>query len=104
MNALVTAKTSNLIFLQVKESDADYHGPDYSALVVATAAGGTSGIEPGTRITVDGTLTTFLGLRAIDKFTNLVVTLSAIEAPPLPVAEATLDVASGGSHANRGSV
>jgi large repetitive protein len=83
-NALVTARAANGFFVQVKETDAGYTGPDNSGLFVFTATAPT--VNPGDRVTVtNGTVTNFNGQIELSMVSFTVGTTGG--APPVPVTE-----------------
>ena len=67
-NALVTGKGSNGFFVQIKETDSGYNGPDYSGLFVftGTAAPTLTNTTVGARVTISGRVTNFQGQLELD--------------------------------------
>ncbi len=98
-NALITGRASNGFFVQVKETDAGYVGADNSGLFVFTSSAPPAKAVVGSRVTVDGTVTLFSGEIEIDSVLNLIVTSTATEPPPLPVAVSYADIKTGGPRA-----
>ena len=95
-NAIVTARISNGFFVQVKEGDAGYVGPDFSGLFVFT--GGAPTIALGDRVDVSGTIQDFFGQLQISMSTATVV-VSAAEALPAPIVVTPAQVGTGGARA-----
>lgn len=94
-NVLVTATTTSGFFVQVKEGDAGYAGPDFSGVFVAGAAHGRSA---GERVNLqNATVDDFFGERQLASATAVV--LSSGEAPPAPVAVLASELATGGTRA-----
>jgi large repetitive protein len=101
-DALVTGKAANGFFVQVKETDAGYQGPNFSGLFVFS---GNSTLDDavvvGNRISIDGTTTSFQGQIEITNPTSITITNAGIEAPPAPIVATVAQVTTGGSLANQ---
>jgi imidazolonepropionase-like amidohydrolase len=100
-NALVTGKGSNGFFVQVKQGDAGYAGPDHSGMMVFTGAG-TPTLESatvGARVTIDGRVANFQGQLELDNVAAVTVTAPGPEAPPAPIAATYAEIKTGGSRA-----
>ncbi len=101
-NVLVTGVGSNGFFVQVKEGDPGYAGPDNSGLFVFTSsAPKTTGATPmpitvGARVTVDAGVANFQGETELSGIANLQITAAGPEAPPAPIAVSYSDIATGG--------
>lgn len=96
-NALVTAKGSNGFFLQVKEGDAGYDGPNYSGFFVFTtnAAFLTAAVVGG-RVDVEGQLVNFFGQLEISGPTSVVRVGTTTETLPAPVTATIAEIGLGG--------
>ncbi|MBA3820898.1 MAG: amidohydrolase family protein, partial [Deltaproteobacteria bacterium] len=100
-NALVTGKGSNGFFVQVKEGDAGYTGPDHSGLFVfaGAAAATLNNATVGARVTIDGRVALFNGQLELDNVTAVTVDAVGPEAAPAPIAVSYADVKTGGPRA-----
>lgn len=104
-NVLVTGVGSNGFFVQVKQGDPGYAGPDRSGLFVFTSSApkttGTTptAIAPGMRVTVDGAVATFQGEIELSNLSNVQIVSAGPEALPAPVAVSYAEVVTGGSRA-----
>jgi cytosine/adenosine deaminase-related metal-dependent hydrolase len=94
--ALVTARNASGYFVQVKPSDADYAGPDYSGLFVFAPQ---NAVRAGDRVTLSPAIVqSFFG--ELEIANAAVVSIDhAGEAPPAPVDVTAADVATGGARA-----
>ncbi|MDQ3366346.1 MAG: amidohydrolase family protein [Myxococcota bacterium] len=99
--ALVTGKGSNGFFVQVKESDAGYTGPDHSGLFVFTGASAATlnNATVGARVTIDGRVANFFGQLELDNVTAVTVVAAGPEASPAPIAVTYAEVKTGGPRA-----
>ncbi|HVK82996.1 MAG TPA: amidohydrolase family protein, partial [Kofleriaceae bacterium] len=86
-NALVTGKGSNGFFVQVKETDADYIGPDHSGLFVFTGpmTPALAAANVGARVTIDGKIAVFQGQTELDSVSMVTQNAAGPEAPPSPI-------------------
>ena len=100
-NALVTGVGTNGFFVQVKEGDMGYSGPDNSGLFVFTGtnAAALMNATVGARVSVDGTIASFQGEIELSPVTAVTVDAAGPEMPPAPIAVAYSDVATGGPRA-----
>ena len=100
-NALVTGKGTNGFFVQIKETDAGYTGPDNSGLFVftGTAAPTLANATVGTRVAIDGSVANFQGQTELDPVTAVTVMAAGPEALPAPIATTYAEVATGGTKA-----
>jgi hypothetical protein len=104
-NVLVTGVGSNGFFVQVKETDASYGGPDNSGLFVFTSSapqttgGSPTAIVPGARVTIEGTTAVFQGQTELSAVTSLQINAAGPEAPPAPIAVSYADIVTGGPRA-----
>ena len=100
-NALVTGKGSNGFFVQIKETDAEYTVADYSGLFVFTGAGTAPYMAAvvGQRVTVDGTVTNFLGQLELDTVINVTVTSTGPAETPAPINVTYAEIKTGGARA-----
>jgi hypothetical protein len=100
-NALVTGKGSNGFFVQIKETDAGYTGPDYSGLFVFTSNNATllAAANVGARVTIDGKVTLYQGQTELDSVSAVTQTAAGPETPPAPIAVSYADVITGGPRA-----
>ncbi|MGE5185392.1 MAG: thrombospondin type 3 repeat-containing protein [Acidobacteriota bacterium] len=98
-NVLVTAKGTNGFFVQIKPGDAGYTTADYSGVFVFT--GGASPLlanaTVGARVTVDGTVASFMGELELATVTAVTVVAAGPEALPDPVTAQYGEVATGGA-------
>jgi len=98
-NALVTGRGSNGFFVQIKETDPGYAGPDNSGLFVFTSAAPPGTAAVGARVTIDGSVANFQGETELDTVTNVQVTAAGPEAPPAPIAAGYAEIKTGGPRA-----
>jgi hypothetical protein len=98
-NVLVTGRGSNGFFVQVKEGDTGYSGPDNSGLFVFTSAAPPVAAAVGARVTIDGSVANFQGELELDTVTSVQVTAAGPEAAPAPIAVSYAEVATGGTRA-----
>ncbi len=100
-NALVTGKGTNGFFVQLKVGDPGYTGPDNSGLFVYTGPMSTQLMNAvvGMRVTVDGTVKSFLGQLELDSVSSVLPTTMVVEAAPAPVAVTYAEVKTGGTRA-----
>lgn len=97
-NALVTGKGSNGFFIQVKEGDAGYAGPEYSGLFVfTTSATSLEAAEVGARVNVEGQMTNFFGQLEISNTVAVSRVGSTVEAAPAPTPATLAEIGVGGS-------
>ena len=90
-NALVTGKGANGFFIQVKETDAGYAGPNFSGLFVFTTnAPYLAAAVVGGRVTLEGQLTNFFGQLEITNLVSMTRVGATTEAAPAPTT-ATID-------------
>jgi hypothetical protein len=100
-DALVTGKGSNGFFVQVKDGDAGYEGPDHSGMMVFTGPNTPTlaSAAVGARVTIDGRVTNFQGQLELDSVTTVIVRAPGPEAPPAPIAATYAEVKTGGPRA-----
>lgn len=104
-NALVTGVGSNGFFVQVKEGDPGYAGPDQSGLFVFTSSAPKTTTAPampitvGMRVTLGGSVTIFQGQTELANLSSLQIVAAGSEAPPAPISVSYADVATGGPRA-----
>jgi hypothetical protein len=100
-NAIVTGKGSNGFFVQVKEGDAGYMGPAYSGLFVYTGsmAPALANAVIGTRVTIDGNVTTFQGQLELDGIAAVLPETMISEPAPAPIGTTYAEVKTGGTRA-----
>jgi len=98
-NVLVTGRGSNGFFVQIKEADAGYAGPDNSGLFVFTSTAPPAAAAVGARVTIDGSVANFQGETELDTVINVQVTAAGPEAPPAPIAVGYAEVKTGGPRA-----
>ena len=104
-NVLVTGVGANGFFVQVKESDPGYHGPDHSGLFVFTSTAPRTTTTPampitvGMRVTVDASGTIFQGQTELQNMTRLAIVSTGPESPPAPIAVSYADISTGGPRA-----
>ncbi|MDX2087252.1 MAG: lamin tail domain-containing protein [Kofleriaceae bacterium] len=100
-NALVTGKGTNGFFVQIKETDGGYNGPDYSGLFVytGTAAPTLAAATVGARVTIDGKVAVYQGQTELDSVSSVTQTAAGPEAPPMPITVSYADVITGGPRA-----
>lgn len=104
-NVLVTGVGSNGFFVQVKEGDTGYAGPDRSGLFVFTSSAPKTTTTPampitvGARVTLGGSVTVFQGQTELANLSNLQIIAAGPETPPAPIAVSYTDVATGGPRA-----
>ncbi|HWU89289.1 MAG TPA: lamin tail domain-containing protein [Kofleriaceae bacterium] len=98
-NALVTGKGSNGFFVQVKQGDAGYQGPEYSGLMVFTGASAPTlaNATVGLRVTIDGRVASFQGQLELDSVAAVTATTTTPEAAPAPVATTYAEIKTGGT-------
>ncbi|MDB4953782.1 MAG: uncharacterized protein JWO36_1351 [Myxococcales bacterium] len=100
-HALVTGHGTNGFFVQVKIGDAEYTSPDNSGLFVFT---GTTSTElpkatVGARVSIDGTIDSFVGEIELANVTLVTVDAVGPEAAPAAISATYAEVATGGSRA-----
>jgi large repetitive protein len=96
-NALITGVGSNGFFVQVKETDPGYTGPDNSGLFVFTGTPLPAAAVVGARVTLDGSATVFQGQTELEVAAADIVTIAAgPEAPPAPIAVTYNQIRTGG--------
>lgn len=101
LNALVTGKGTNGFFIQVKEGDTGYTGPDNSGVFVFTGAASaalTTAVV-GERFTISGDVDVHTGELELDNITATTATTATPEALPAPIDVAYAEVATGGTRA-----
>ncbi|MCW5801627.1 MAG: amidohydrolase family protein [Deltaproteobacteria bacterium] len=100
VNALVTGKGSNGFFVQVKEGDAGYLGPDFSGMFVFTGANAPTlaMANVGSRVTIDGRVANFQNQIELDTVTAVVATATGV-APPAAIDVTIAQVKTGGTKA-----
>jgi hypothetical protein len=100
-NALVTGKGTNGFFVQIKESDPGYTVADYSGLFVFTGSATAPYMAAvvGARVTVDGTVTNFLGQLELDTVINVTVTSTGPAEVPAPIDVTYAEIKTGGARA-----
>jgi large repetitive protein len=97
---LVTGRGTNGFFVQVKEGDPGYTGPDNSGLFVFTSAAPPVVAAVGARVTVDGAPADFHGeIQFATTAASVQVAAAGPEAPPAPIAVTYAEVATGGTRA-----
>lgn len=97
-NALVTGKGSNGFFIQVKEGDPGYDGPNYSGLFVFTTnATSLAAAEVGGRVNVEGQMTNFFGQLEISNTVAVSRVGDSVEAAPAPTPATLAEIGVGGS-------
>ncbi len=85
-NALVTGKGTNGFFIQIKETDAGYDGPNYSGLFVFTSnAAFLTAAEVGGRVNVEGQMTNFFGQLEVSNAVTVSRVGATTEAAPAPI-------------------
>jgi large repetitive protein len=101
--ALVTGRGSNGFFVQVKEGDPGYMGPDFSGLFVFTGANAPTlaNATVGARVAIDGRVTNFQGQIELDTVTAVTVEAAGPEAPPAPIVVTYAEAKTGGSRATQ---
>ncbi len=101
LNALVTGKGTNGFFVQVKEGDTGYMGPDNSGLFVFTNTGSPllANAVVGTRVTIDGRVANFQGEIELDTITTVTQTTTTPESAPMPIAVTYAEIKTGGTRA-----
>ncbi|HEU4728531.1 MAG TPA: thrombospondin type 3 repeat-containing protein [Kofleriaceae bacterium] len=99
-NVLVTGVGSNGFFVQIKDTDSSYVTADNSGLFVFTSTKPAADVQPGVRVTLEGTVEDFNGQ------TELVVVPAKVqvaqggpETPPAPVSVTYAELAAGGATA-----
>lgn len=104
-NVLVTGVGSNGFFVQIKEGDPGYTGPENSGMFVFTSSAPktttikATPITVGTRVTVDGSVANFQNQIELDTVAGVQITAAGLEAPPAPIAMSYADVKAGGARA-----
>jgi cysteine-rich repeat protein len=94
--ALVTGRNASGFFLQVREDDVGYLGPDNSGIFVFSAG---NLVAVGDRVTItSANIQDFFGQIQLSGVSGVMVTSSG-EAPPAPILETPANVATGGSRA-----
>lgn len=97
-NALVTAKGANGFFLQVKEGDVGYDGPNHSGFFVfTTSAPFLAAAVVGGRVDVEGQLMNFFGQLEISGPTSVVRVGTTTEPLPAPVSATIAELTLGGA-------
>ncbi len=95
-NVLVTGRTSGGFFVQVKETDAGYQGPEYSGLFVYAP---NHAVAVGDRVSIGrATVQDFFGQIQLASV-GFVVVESSGESAPAPTPAAAADVQTGGARA-----
>src|SRR5262249_35597771 len=91
---LVTGKGTNGFFVQVKESDAGYAGPDNSGLFVFTGPNTTTLMTAvvGARVSIDAAVANFQSEIELDTVTGVTVDDPGPIAAPAPIAVSYADV------------
>ena len=102
-NVLVTAKGANGFFVQMKTGDTGYTTSDYSGLFVFVGAASPllANATVGARVTIDGTVASFMGETELSAVTAVTVLAVGPEALPDAVAAQYGEVATGGSRAKQ---
>jgi len=95
VNALVTGRASNGFFMQVKNGDALFAGPDYSGIFVFQNG---NTVSVGDRVDVSGTVNVFNGQVQLSSVTAAAINSSG-ELPPTPVEVAASAIVTGGPRA-----
>jgi hypothetical protein len=100
-NVIVTGKGTNGFFVQVKEGDTAYTGPDNSGLFVfaGTASPLLANAVVGTRVTIDGSVDNFQGQLELDGLSAVTVINPTVEAAPAPIAVTYTEIKTGGTRA-----
>jgi hypothetical protein len=100
-NAIVTGKGSNGFFLQVKEGDAGYMGPDHSGIFVFTSTNMAllANATIGARVNVVGRVANFQGQIELDAVTAVTVVNVGPEAAPAPIPATFAEIKTGGTKA-----
>ncbi len=97
VTGVLLSGTNNGFFIQVKETDTGYAGPEDSGVFVYT--GGTVPTAAvGNRVDVTGTIQDFFGQTQLTTVT-VTVTSASVEAPPAPIVVTPAQVATGGARA-----
>lgn len=101
VDALVTGKGSNGFFVQVKEGDPGYTGPDYSGMFVFTGpnAGTLANATVGLRVTIDGKVATYQGQKELDSVAAVIPTTMVGEPAPTPIDVTYAEAKTNGSRA-----
>lgn len=101
-NALVTAKGSNGFFIQVKEGDQGYDGPNYSGLFVFTSnAPFLLAAEVGGRVDLEGQMTNFFGQLEVSNVASVTRVGTTTEALPAPIDATIAELGLGGSRSDQ---
>jgi large repetitive protein len=100
-NVLVTGKGTNGFFVQVKETDAGYAGPDHSGLFVFTGPNATTLMTAvvGAHVSIDAAVANFQSEIELDTVTGVTVDDPGPVAAPAPITVSYADVATGGPRA-----
>jgi len=99
-NALITGVGSNGFFVQVKETDAGYAGPDNSGLFVFTSAAPPGAATVGARVTIDGSVAVFQGQTELEvAAADIALVAAGPEAAPAPIMVSYGDIKTGGPRA-----
>ncbi len=96
-HALVTARTASGYFIQVKETDPGYAGPDYSGVYVYDPS---NTVTTGERVTITSAVNDLYFGEMELKSPVTTVDSTTPEAPPAPTVVSPADVATGGSRAD----
>ncbi|WP_035608328.1 lamin tail domain-containing protein [Haloferula sp. BvORR071] len=96
-DALITARSDEGCFLQVKQGDNGYTGADYSGIFLA----GNFPVLPGQRIQIPAATVVYVGdgIRLTDA--TPVISSQVIEAPPAPVVVTAAQIATGGPRSHQ---
>ncbi|MBA3500944.1 MAG: thrombospondin type 3 repeat-containing protein, partial [Deltaproteobacteria bacterium] len=98
-NALVTGKGSNGFFVQVKETDGNYNGANFSGLFVftGTAAPTLANATVGARVKISGRVTNFQGQIELDNISEVMVQNAGPETLPAPTPATYAQIKTGGT-------
>ena len=100
-HALVTGHGTSGFFVQVKTGDPEYSSPDNSGLFVftGTTSPDLAKATVGARLSLDGTVDSFVGEIELTSLTAVTVESVGPEAAPAPIAVTYAEVATGGTRA-----
>src|SRR5205085_10790556 len=100
-NAIVTGRGANGFFVQVKEGDTGYMGPDNSGLFVFTNTGSPllANATVGARVDIDGHIANFQGEIELDNVTAVTVDAVGPEQAPAPISVTYAEVKTRGTRA-----
>ena len=96
VTAVLISGMNSGFFMQVKESDTGYAGPENSGVFVYTGAAPTAAV--GNRVDVTGTIADFFGQTQLSMAT-VTIASAAVEAGPAPISVTPAEVDTGGARA-----